>query len=588
MKQCPACQRVYDDGAAFCTADAAPLVRAPAAAPPAGRVVGGRYRVERLLGRGGMGSVYEATQIEIGRRVALKLLNRELVSDPQAVERFRREARAAGRLQHPNAVTIYDFGIEENGEAFLAMELLDGPTLRDELRARAPLSPREVVDVLAPVADAVDAAHAEGIIHRDLKPDNIMLVRQGDGRTVKVLDFGIAKLAAPEMGGGTLTGTGVIGTPFYMSPEQGEGVRLDARSDVYALGVIAFEMLTGQVPFRAETPVATVVKHINTPPPRPSSFVPSLAGPVEAAVLHALEKDPARRPQTARALVDELRAALGAPALATEVIPRPADPTIRDIGPVPTSPTRGPAATPVPTPPTAHAPAEPGGRPDAAGSRTGLLVGLAAAALLVLVGGVAALAYALWGPSWGPAPGPPPAPAPAPEPTVPTPRRSPAPEPPPILTPEPGPAEPAAPGPAPRPSASASSFRAPQGPVAFRAELAVDGRRDTGWCEGAPGPGVGESLTLAFPTPVRIARLRVQPGYFKSNDRWDRNNRVATASLRLSDGRTLSVSFQDVMREQVVPVGGGPVTSATLVVESVYYGGDREDTLISEIAVEAQ
>lgn len=578
MKRCPICQRTFPDTAAFCSADATALV--PQSGDPAvGRVVGGRYRIEQLIGKGGMGSVYAATQLEIGRRVALKLLNRELVSDPQAVERFRREARAAGRLQHPNAITVYDFGVEDGGEAFLAMELLDGTTLRDELVRRGPMVPAETAAVLRQVAEAVAAAHAEGIVHRDLKPDNIMLVARGGSRVVKVLDFGIAKLAEPAHGPGTLTGTGAIGTPFYMSPEQGEGRQLDWRSDIYSLGVIAFEMLTGRVPFVADTPIATVVKHLNTPPPRPSEIVPSLAGAVDAVVLRALAKEPARRHQSAVELVDDLeRAARGGDA--------------RTV-PISGATIRVPGST-NPEPPLsldmryAVQPTDPAVQPTTGGSRAGLAVAAVIALAIVLAGVAGIVAYLYWpdttpGASQVPTPA---GPSPGPTPIVPTPAKGSR------TQDQPGrnvaenpPAETAEAPDRVAVAATATSSRATQGSNVFTADRAIDGRFETGWCEGADGEGLGEGITLTFPRPVRVRSLRIAPGYFKSQDRWTNNNRVARAVLELSSGERRTVSFVDEMRAQTVAVGSEPVTSITIRIAAVYPGGDEQDTLISEIEV---
>jgi serine/threonine-protein kinase len=231
-----------------------------------GLVLDDKYRLEERLGEGGMGAVYRAMHLLIERPVAVKVLSQRLVTDDAAKERFRREARAAGRLQHTNAVAVTDFGETKEGLVYLVMELLEGKPLREVLAQDAPLDPARAVSLMLQISAAVEAAHEAGILHRDLKPGNIFLVQRPDSPyIVKVLDFGIAKIA--DAGGefnlnDTLTGTGVmIGTPRYMSPEQCDGAQLTPASDVYSLGVILYEMLTGQTPFNGASPLALALKH---------------------------------------------------------------------------------------------------------------------------------------------------------------------------------------------------------------------------------------------------------------------------------------------------------------------------------------
>lgn len=305
MKSCPKCGATYPDEYNVCPQDGAPLASDKPSA--VARVVDGKYQIVRMVGRGGMGAVYEAIHSTMQRRVALKILNADLVSNPAALERFRREALLSGRLKHPNAITIYDYGMSAIGEAYIVMEFLEGHSLGQELQQAKTLSPLRVVSVLAPVCDAVHAAHAEGIIHRDLKPANIMLEKLRTGETVKVLDFGIAKLAMNNPSLMNLTGTGIIGTPQYMSPEQCQAHRIDGRSDVYSIGVIAYEMLTGKLPFDEPTPLATVIAQVKQKPKPVRELRPDIPPALEAVVMRALEKSPANRHQTAEELSEAFR-----------------------------------------------------------------------------------------------------------------------------------------------------------------------------------------------------------------------------------------------------------------------------------------
>ncbi|HEX8559795.1 MAG TPA: serine/threonine-protein kinase [Pyrinomonadaceae bacterium] len=325
MLQCPKCLRRFDSDAAACPDDGTPLradatvpsgaadappAVAPAAAasdPLVGLVLDDKYRLDERLGVGGMGTVYRATHLLIERPVAVKVLNARLVADETARERFRREARAAGRLQHSNAVAVTDFGETREGVVYLVMELLEGLPMRDVLARESPLDPARAVSLMLQIAAAVEAAHEAGIIHRDLKPGNIFLVQRPDSPyIVKVLDFGIAKLATSGEAGGefgfadTLTGTGVmIGTPRYMSPEQCDGAPLTPASDVYSLGVILYEMLTGQTPFSGGSPLALALAHSSEEPRPPRELAPNVPPALEAVVLHALAKGAGERPADA-------------------------------------------------------------------------------------------------------------------------------------------------------------------------------------------------------------------------------------------------------------------------------------------------
>ena len=326
--RCSKCGTDNDSDARFCSDCAAPLPSQPnaesaaqpgvppmaAAGPPPsviiGRTIDGKYRIDERIAAGGMGTVYRAVRLLIGDEVAVKVLHPEHVADADAAERFRREAQAAARLKHPNAVSIYDFGVTEDGLVYLVMELVGGESLRRIIRERGPLTPSASGDVMRQVCSALDEAHRQGIVHRDLKPDNIIVETAPQGLRVKVLDFGIAKLRDTAASNLTQTGS-VMGTPHYMSPEQCVGEELDSRSDIYSLGVVLFEMLCGTVPFNSPTSTAVVIQHVTQPPPSPRALNMSIPEAVERVVRHALEKRREDRPQTAGTLAAELDAAVG-------------------------------------------------------------------------------------------------------------------------------------------------------------------------------------------------------------------------------------------------------------------------------------
>src|SRR5437773_8939712 len=258
MFQCARCGRQYPDDVQVCPDDFTPLqadatISDVPVDPLIGRVFEGKYRLDQRLGGGGMGTVYRATHLLIDRQVAIKVLSQRFVGDQTAQQRFRREARAAGRMQHPNAVTVTDFGTTDDGYLYIVMELLEGRTLRDLIAHEAPLDPARGVSFMLQACAAVGAAHDAGLIHRDLKPANIFIEQRPNfPAIVKVLDFGVAKFVVEEHDDDyhTLTQVGaLIGTPRYMSPEQCGGVALTPATDVYSLGIILYEMLTGACPF---------------------------------------------------------------------------------------------------------------------------------------------------------------------------------------------------------------------------------------------------------------------------------------------------------------------------------------------------
>jgi len=267
-------------------------------------VLADRYELGPVLGQGGMARVHQGVDRQLDRRVAIKVLAPPFDRDGEFVERFRREARAAAGLSHPNIVAVFDSG-SDDGTHFIVTELVEGETLADRLRRGGPMPPADAVAVAVDIARALAAAHALGLIHRDIKPGNVMLLP--DGR-VKVVDFGIARAAGSD----TLTHTGVVlGSTAYLSPEQAGGQPVDERADLYSLGCVLYEMLTGRVPFSADTPIATMYRHVNEDAPPPSTIAP-VQRELEDVVLRCLEKDPKRRFASAA----ELEAALLAVPLA--------------------------------------------------------------------------------------------------------------------------------------------------------------------------------------------------------------------------------------------------------------------------------
>ena len=322
--------------------DPSPPPAHPATAS-AGLVLGERYRLVDLLAIGGMAEVWQAEDLLLTRRVAIKVLHRHLAADPGFVQRFRTEAVAAARLHHPGIVAVFDTCSDDGVEA-IVLELVQGHTLREHLDAHGPLVLEDALDVTAAVADALAVAHAAGLVHRDVKPANILLC---DDDRVMITDFGIAKVV--DTTDKTATGT-MLGSVKYLSPEQVEGATVDGRSDLFSLGIVLFEMLTGRPPWLAETPAATALARLHTPATPVSTLRPDLGPRVDALVASLLAVDPSRRPTDARTLRQQVLALRADPG---PVAPA-ADPDATRIDPVP--PAAAPAA---PTTVAATAPAAP-------------------------------------------------------------------------------------------------------------------------------------------------------------------------------------------------------------------------------------
>ena len=360
---CPSCRAESLPGASRCGRCGQSL---GALAP--GTVFASRYQVIAALGQGGMGSVYKARDLELDETVALKVLRPDVTGTPEMEARFRSEIRLARRVSHRNVCRVHDYGAAQ-GLHYVCMALVEGVDLKRLLAARGSLPPDRAYDVCAQVADGLQAIHDEGIVHRDLKSANVMVEPRGVAR---LMDFGIAKPLDPALAHG-VTATGVIvGTPEYMSPEQALGGDVDARSDVYSLGIVVFEAFTGHVPFRGDTPVATILLHVQQPPPLEGSGAAGLPPELAPLLRRVLAKTRAERPSSAREVADLLRAAWGERAAASAVTPT-SPPTVT---------LHGPASAPSPQGPGTE-PTRPGTRQRMPRLRTVALVSATAALVLV-------------------------------------------------------------------------------------------------------------------------------------------------------------------------------------------------------------
>jgi serine/threonine protein kinase len=265
------------------------------------------YRIVRHIARGGMGDVYEATQLSLDRKVALKVIAARLGADERFRARFRREAKLAAAIDHPNILPVYETGELPDGRLFLTMRLVIGRDLSSLLREKGPLGAHETVEILTQIADALDAAHEHGLVHRDVKPANVLLMQAPGGWRAYLADFGLAKpdTEDPEQSeGGEHTASGeILGTVDYMAPEQIDGLPLDGRADVYSFGCMVYRCLTGEVPYRRESRTGTLVAHANAPIPIPSQAVAGVPAPLDEVVRRAMAKDPSERAASAGELM---------------------------------------------------------------------------------------------------------------------------------------------------------------------------------------------------------------------------------------------------------------------------------------------
>ena len=307
MSECPKCGRCEDAGAALCPTDGTGMRPVPSVP----RVIDDKYRIDQLLGRGGMGAVYRARDLRLDRLVALKVVRANLVGDAEAKRRFRREAQIVASLQHPAIVSVFDYGTFPDGGAYLVMELVRGEDLRHVLQREGRLEVPRTLRILTAVCSAIEAAHRQGVLHRDLKPENILLpAREVEA---KVFDFGVAKVIEDHadqgttVGGSLVTAAGmIVGTPAYMAPEQLHGLAVDARTDIFSLGVIAFEMMTGDLPFGRGTIADIVLAHAHGLPQRLNHGLPP---DLERTIRSALSRDPDKRPPSAHAFAQLLASA---------------------------------------------------------------------------------------------------------------------------------------------------------------------------------------------------------------------------------------------------------------------------------------
>jgi serine/threonine-protein kinase len=392
VKLCPTCGTEYPLSERFCPRDGTALRSSNPQGDLVGSVVHEKFHVIKKLGEGGMGAVYLAEHVKMGRKVALKVMNPGMHQDPDAIARFNREAKNASQLNHPNVCGIYDFGETPDGLIYLAMEFIEGSSLTSVIEKSGSLTPARAANIIHQAADALQVAHDYGIVHRDLKPDNIMIARARDGSdVVKVVDFGIAKASSSDAQKVTKTGL-VVGTPEYMSPEQLAGDKLDGRSDIYSLGLVAFNCLTGKLPFPSNSAQEAMIMRLTDQPKTLAEMKPDVAWPeqLQAVMDRALARDVADRYQSAAEFGrDMARAVEHMP----QAIAAEAGTQVIGAGAVAAASAAKTAAAPavpktrVATPSDRAAPAAPAAAPVVEVKRGGLPVAAIAAAAVVIIGG---------------------------------------------------------------------------------------------------------------------------------------------------------------------------------------------------------
>ncbi len=311
MKECQLCKHCYTDDVATCPKDGMPTAHTVAGEP----VLEGKYHLELRLGQGGMGVVYKARHAYLKTQLAIKIILPDLVgNDPQLVTRFRQEALAAAAIRHQNVVAVTDYGVIQGAIPFLVMEYVEGESLHDLLAREKKLDPESALDLISAVCSGVGAAHHQGIVHRDLKPLNIMICsdKPSMSQAVKILDFGLAKIKSGELLGSFIQAqtTGLMGSPYYMAPEQWADDEPDSRSDIYSLGVMLYQMLAGDVPFKGSSIPAIMKKHISDPAPTFASLGVTVSPALEKAVMHTLQKEKDKRTSSVEAMIEELKEAI--------------------------------------------------------------------------------------------------------------------------------------------------------------------------------------------------------------------------------------------------------------------------------------
>jgi len=505
----------------------------------------GDYRLEERIGRGGMGVVFRATQLSLGRSVAVKLITPELADDPAYRERFKREARLAARIAHPNVVPVHQ-AEEHEGHLFIAMHYVPGSDLRSFLKERGRLEPGEAVRIVEQVAAALDAAHELGLVHRDVKPGNVLLSGK-KGEHVYLTDFGLTKNISSTA---DITRTGAfVGTLDYIAPEQLRAARVDGRADVYALGCVLFQLLTGAVPFKRDSDPAKLYAHMSEPPPRASETDPTLPAGFDGVIQRSMAKSPDERYPTAGEMAAAARGVIAGEPASGAPTAQPDEPGQTAV--LPSTPSPGaPAETavqPSPTPPPARSSSLSSRRLGALGA---ICVAGASAAVIAVT---ASDSPRTTTPSTPPAPVRPPSLV--------------------VLSPD-------------EVVAKASSTLKPQGVEMYAARNTTDGDSGTTWSEGRPGSGRGASITWTFKRTVDLRRATVVNGYARNRELFDKNSRIRTAVVTTAQG-SRSTTLRDARAKQRLAFASGPTTFMRLTIGTVYEGRRFDDTCLSDVEFQA-